>query len=173
MASREEIRPEVFSYLFIALFLWLLWRYKENIISCGWLYLLPVLEILWINLHIYFFFGFFLIMFFLFTEILTKKNLEVKKLKNLCVCFILVLGASFILLLIIHRKNFSFAILFLGLIPSAMGWFAIRNFALFGFFSLVVISHNFKNIFSYNFKFNALLAKRYRYFFRRSHYIWG
>ena len=56
LAERTEIRPEVFSYLFCGLFFWILLRWRE---TRDWRLLtaLPLLEILWVNLHIYFFLG--------------------------------------------------------------------------------------------------------------------
>ncbi len=61
MASRAEVRPEALSYFFTAVFLWIIWHYLEGKIFRRWLWLLPALTALWINLHIYFFFGFGLI----------------------------------------------------------------------------------------------------------------
>ncbi|MBU1177509.1 hypothetical protein KKH96_03655, partial [Patescibacteria group bacterium] len=57
IAQRTEIRPEIFSYLFIALFFWILWSWKNKKISSKWLFVLPILEIFWVNIHIYFIFG--------------------------------------------------------------------------------------------------------------------
>lgn len=56
LAERTEIRPEVFSYLLCGIFFWALLRWRE---TRDWrlLAILPVLEILWVNLHIYFFLG--------------------------------------------------------------------------------------------------------------------
>ncbi|MDP3769556.1 MAG: hypothetical protein U1A25_00570 [Candidatus Sungbacteria bacterium] len=65
IAERVEIRPEGFSYLFIAIFFLILWQFKEKRISWHWLLVLPVLELLWVNLHVYFFFGILLIILFL------------------------------------------------------------------------------------------------------------
>jgi len=57
MAYRKEIRPEIFSYFFVAVFFHILWAYRNKEISQRWLWLLPLLEIFWVNLHIYFFLG--------------------------------------------------------------------------------------------------------------------
>ncbi|MDD5281234.1 MAG: hypothetical protein PHF69_00835 [Candidatus Omnitrophica bacterium] len=65
MASRFRIRPEVFSYFFCALFFWILYNWKNKRIKHNFLILLPILEILWGNLHIYFFIGIILIGIFL------------------------------------------------------------------------------------------------------------
>ncbi len=73
LAERVEVRPEIFSYLFIAIFLAVLWRFRGGRLSAKWLAILPVIEILWVNLHIYFFFGPALI-FFLCIDRLTSFN---------------------------------------------------------------------------------------------------
>jgi len=57
LITRYEIRPEMFSYLLSGCFLHLLWDFREGRRGRGWLYLLPLLQLLWVNLHIYFFIG--------------------------------------------------------------------------------------------------------------------
>jgi hypothetical protein len=57
MAARREIRPEIFSYLFIALFFWILWHWRKGRLNSKWLFALPLLEVFWVNTHIYFIFG--------------------------------------------------------------------------------------------------------------------
>jgi len=57
LGDRAEIRPEFFSYFFGAVFLWILWRYRDGKLSEKPLFALPLLEVLWVNLHIYFFLG--------------------------------------------------------------------------------------------------------------------
>ncbi len=61
LITRHEVRPELFSSLFSGIFLRILWDYKSGRCGFRWLFLLPLLEILWVNLHIYFFFGIMLI----------------------------------------------------------------------------------------------------------------
>ena len=56
-SQRTEIRPESFSYLFIAIFYFLLQKKRNNEISPKYLLLVPLLEVLWVNLHVYFFLG--------------------------------------------------------------------------------------------------------------------
>ena len=57
MAARTEIRPEGFSYFFIALFFWILWSWRRKKLSDKWLFALIPLSLIWVNLHIYFIFG--------------------------------------------------------------------------------------------------------------------
>lgn len=56
-ASRAEIRPELFSYLLSAVFLWILLGVRGKTMSAKALWALPPLTLLWVNLHIYFFLG--------------------------------------------------------------------------------------------------------------------
>jgi len=70
---RQEIRPEVFSYFFCGLFFWLLLAIEDKRISSKWLFVLPFLQMVWINLHVYFFCGFILLGIFWLKNI--KKDL--------------------------------------------------------------------------------------------------
>lgn len=63
ITQRAEIRPEVFTYFFIALFFYIL--YKKRFV-----YILPVLMLLWVNLHVGFIFGFLLLGAFWLNEII-------------------------------------------------------------------------------------------------------
>lgn len=56
-ASRAEVRPELFSYLLSAVFLWILLGVRKKSIPSWALAALPVLMVAWVNLHIYFFLG--------------------------------------------------------------------------------------------------------------------
>jgi len=79
LISRPEIRPEVFSYFFSGLFFWVLWNCKNGCLNRRWLLLLPLLEIFWVNLHVYFFIGLALIFLFLFEysiDLFLYKNKE-------------------------------------------------------------------------------------------------
>ncbi len=72
MASRTEIRPEVFSYLFSGIFFYICLCSRKGKISPNWLYLFIPLSFLWVNLHIAFFFGFLIIGIFLAEGFLTS-----------------------------------------------------------------------------------------------------
>lgn len=56
ITSRTEIRPEIFSSFFIALFLFILVTCTNERWRNG-LFALPILLFLWVNLHVYFFLG--------------------------------------------------------------------------------------------------------------------
>ncbi len=57
LVERREIRPELFSYCFTAVFLHQLWRCRDGGGPARSLWLLPLLEIAWVNTHIYFVLG--------------------------------------------------------------------------------------------------------------------
>lgn len=77
LKERTEIRPEMFSYLFTAIFLYLLIDSEKNPNSKKIFWLVP-LQILWVNLHSFFFIGILLTAGFLFEKFL----LNIKNLKN-------------------------------------------------------------------------------------------
>ncbi|MEI9815345.1 MAG: hypothetical protein WDO18_23040 [Acidobacteriota bacterium] len=61
IAWRPEPRPEGFTYFFIAVFYALLTEWFDGRLRSLWLWVLPPLLCLWINLHVAFVFGFFLL----------------------------------------------------------------------------------------------------------------
>lgn len=82
IAERVEVRPEGFSYFFAALFFLLLTLYNQKKIHFWTLLLaLPLLEIIWINCHIYFVFGLAIIGFFGAEQFFTQpdKLAQIKK----------------------------------------------------------------------------------------------
>src|SRR3990167_883104 len=66
-SARTEPRPEIFSYLIFAAYLFVIYKIKEpqnyklkilnSKFQFSWLWLLPILQIFWVNLHIYFIIG--------------------------------------------------------------------------------------------------------------------
>lgn len=190
MVTRTEIRPEAFSYLLMGIFLWILLRKEE---TKKLLLVLPLLQLLWVNLHVYFFFGLFLIGVFLAESIIKRNLKEVRELGQifllsiLASCFnpaglrgvlypFLIFGnygyrvlenqsvlfldkiiqypsslyfkISFALLALSwifvfwKRKKILLTNLILTVFISYLGWTAVRNFTLFGFFALPIISSN-------------------------------
>ena len=76
--ERTDLRPEILSYFFFILFIVILFRYKERFTR--WIYLLPFIELLWVNSHIYFPLGIVLLGLFLIDNIITsRKNLKNKQ----------------------------------------------------------------------------------------------
>jgi hypothetical protein len=213
MAERREIRPEIFSYFLAGVFLWALWKSQKKELATSRLYILPILMIFWVNLHVYFFLGFFLAGVFwlveaarlLFSKLGDEEFLaQVSRVKNLTAVLILsVLAAlispfglkgllyplqifknygytivenksvwfvenygivnpnfmlikvvlilmvlSFVLLYATDRKKMSIRYVILAVFFGTMGWLAIRNFTLLGFFALPILAANFENVFT-------------------------
>lgn len=63
LRERLELRPEIFSFLFTAVTLFILERFLRR--GTKWIFLLPFIQLIWINTHIYFFVGLILQVIFL------------------------------------------------------------------------------------------------------------
>jgi len=217
IAERQEVRPEIFSCLFAAIFFWVLWRWHKRELASKWLYILPALTVLWVNLHVYFFLGLFLIGTYWFEEarrlVFSRLSDEdfsdgAKKMKSLTAvgllsvfaalanpfgwrglvypleifknygytivenksvnfvenygivnpnflltkAVLIALAISYILLFVADRKKFLQLAhyLLLAVFFGAIGWLAIRNFTLLGFFALPVLASNVEGIFTPN-----------------------
>ncbi len=70
LLERTEIRPEMFSYLFTAIFVYILLLNQKR-----WWWILPILEIFWVNMHIYFILGPILVAIF-GVQVVWSKRLE-------------------------------------------------------------------------------------------------
>jgi tetratricopeptide (TPR) repeat protein len=76
LSERTDARPEIFSYLFVALFIYLLFDLEEHPEHKRIFWLIPI-QLLWVNLHIFFIVGFALVGGFLIEKIiLNYKNLK-------------------------------------------------------------------------------------------------
>ena len=94
LATRPEIRPEIFSYLFLGVYLFILFGIRDKNIPFRYIYTLPLIMIFWVNLHIFFIFGFFLLFIFIIDDCLRnsgwKKNIK----KYYLVIFLLFLAGG-------------------------------------------------------------------------------
>ncbi|MBU2577518.1 hypothetical protein KKA69_01660 [Patescibacteria group bacterium] len=103
MSYRVEIRPEVFSVLFICTYLYLLFGYIQNEINFKQLLtLVGLTQLFWVNLHIFFIVGPFLIALFIFALFVTHNAKRAKKLLpvlflSIAVCFINPFGINGVL----------------------------------------------------------------------------
>ncbi len=71
--NRSDVRPEIFSYLFLAFFVFAILR-ARFFGQYRWLYALPFVQVLWSNAHIYFVLGPALLLFFLVDVALDKER---------------------------------------------------------------------------------------------------
>lgn len=93
LRERSGLRPEIFSYLFLAVFLYTLLRFEEK--SDNKMFWLIPLQLIWVNMHVFFSVGIMLVAGFLFEKIIhnwghIKGNPQIKKLSILFVSILLI-----------------------------------------------------------------------------------
>lgn len=69
--ERTDARPESFSFLFLALFIVILYKFREKFTRL--IFLLPLIELFWVNMHIYFPIGIVIVLFFALDYLLLRK----------------------------------------------------------------------------------------------------
>lgn len=79
--ERTDLRPEIFSYFFLTLFVIILFQFRERFTK--WIYVIPLLQLLWVNSHIYFPIGLLLLALFSFDYVLHHKQLKSKEMRTL------------------------------------------------------------------------------------------
>ncbi len=92
ITSRAEIRPEGLSYLFLGIYYYILTKYNEGKLNYKFLYIFPFLQAFWVNLHLFFILGLFVIGVFIIDSLINSKD----KLKQLVIVFFLSLLACLI-----------------------------------------------------------------------------
>lgn len=100
-SMRFFVLPELFSYLFISLFIFIIERYKQSK-KIHLLWLLPLLEVMWVNMHIYFIIGIGIYGLFFLEELLKQKRLDKK---------LLLIGAILILSILVNPSFIRGALL--------------------------------------------------------------
>lgn len=70
--ERTDVRPEIFSYLFLAFFIFAIFKSK-NESQHKWLWFLPMVQVFWTNMHIYFAIGPIMLFFFVIDRVIEKK----------------------------------------------------------------------------------------------------
>lgn len=106
LRERLELRPEIFSFLFTALTLYILETFisgqkysdRNNFVQSKSILALPLIQLIWINTHIYFFIGLMLQAMFI-SHVLYQKlrfHLGGGKLKTVTIIFLLSVIISFI-----------------------------------------------------------------------------
>jgi hypothetical protein len=78
--ERTDVRPEIFSFLFLVLFITVLYRYKEK--PTRQIFLLPFIELLWVNTHVYFPVGLIVIAAFITDDVLIRHNKIIQLIKK-------------------------------------------------------------------------------------------
>lgn len=68
LIDRSLVRPEIFSFLFLAWYLFVLFRKSESKL----IWSLPVVQLIWVNTHIYFFLGPLIFLLFLISKFVAK-----------------------------------------------------------------------------------------------------
>ncbi len=91
IASRTEIRPEVFSFLLLAIYYYLLSLFEEGrIVFPKLILILILLQISWCNLHIFFIMGYCLVAVYWLNSLITRNG----RLKYYSLLLMATLGAS-------------------------------------------------------------------------------
>ena len=91
--QRTEARPEIFSFVILAFFLFAIFKAKYEKLYF-YLWFLPVLELFWVNLHIYFFIGPFLILAFLADRLISVDKRHAVSLIHILGIFLLTATAT-------------------------------------------------------------------------------
>ena len=87
--ERTDVRPEFFSFLFLSLFIVILYKFREKFTRL--IFLLPFIELIWVNTHIYFPIGI-IITFFFFLDYLILREFKINK-QTLMLISILIITA--------------------------------------------------------------------------------
>lgn len=96
LRERTDLRPEILSFLFTALTFYILERYEKS--GTKFIFSLPLVQLIWVNTHIYFPIGLILQAIFLINTGLSSLRLHPRgvKLNNLAIVFVLSVIASLI-----------------------------------------------------------------------------
>lgn len=94
ISSRSDLRPELFSMLFLSIFIAILYSFRKA--QSKYIFFLIPIEILWVNMHIYFFVGPLLIFIFLLDHLFTNKLKLSKSVKIFGITLIGALTATLI-----------------------------------------------------------------------------
>lgn len=140
--ERTDIRPELFSYLLLSIFVVILFRNREKFTKL--IYLLPLLSLIWVNAHIYFFVGIVLVGLFVIDAFFQRKEVFKQLSIVLVLCCIAIVmnpnfidGASYPLRVFgnygytIEENQTVFLLESLGFQKSSVGFLKIATFFLF------------------------------------------
>lgn len=122
---RTEIRPEMISYLFTSIFIWLLLSFRYN---SRWQYTLPIIMLFWVNFHIYFIIG-----FIVFGIVITSETINLYNDKSKLISVIISRFKILILMILAGLCNpfFITGLLFPLNIFTKYGYEVVENKSLF------------------------------------------
>ena len=79
IVSRREIRPEGLTCLFVGLYFWLFYKFKRKEIKFEWLWIIPLCQVVWVNIHILFMLGIIMVGMFVVDVWLNESEWPIKK----------------------------------------------------------------------------------------------
>ncbi|KKS31011.1 MAG: hypothetical protein UU92_C0013G0018 [candidate division WWE3 bacterium GW2011_GWA1_42_12] len=89
-ASRKEVRPESFSYLLVAVYVYIFESFKSGRLSLKFMYpLLFLLQVFWVNIHIFFVFGLLITFIYVLHRVAVEKSINLRY-KMLALLFLIV-----------------------------------------------------------------------------------
>ncbi|MDP2585823.1 MAG: hypothetical protein Q8P29_03005, partial [Candidatus Levybacteria bacterium] len=105
--ERTDVRPESFSFLFLSLFIFILYKFREKFTK--WILILPFIEFFWTNTHIYFPIGIAVVAIFLidaispailnlYQDIDPQKAPRPVKKKNIFILFFILIASTLLTL---------------------------------------------------------------------------
>ena len=144
--ERTDVKPELFSYILLSLFLVILYRYREKFTR--WIFFLILLMFVWVNLHIYFFIGIAVLFFFVIDavvtnrkDVLNKKN-KILFLVTLLCCLVTCINPQFVkgaLYPLFVTQNYAFPVEENINFFTAISSYQDTTFFFFGLFATLLI----------------------------------
>lgn len=120
LIDRTELKPELFSFALLGVFLFVLYKHREK--HTNLIYLLPLLEVLWVNFHIFFVVGIVVMGAFLLDSVITAKGkIKTKKDKALFVLTVITTLSTLI------NPNFVKGVLYPFFVLNDYGYDVIEN----------------------------------------------
>lgn len=80
ITRRTEIRPEGFSYLFLGIYFYILYQVKMRKLRREFLWIIPLIQVFWVNMHIFFIFGLFVVGAFFVDSRVSEKDHSLSRL---------------------------------------------------------------------------------------------
>lgn len=138
MRERTDFRPEIFSFLFTVIILYILEKFEKN--NSKLIYLLPFVSLIWVNTHIYFPVGIFLQLIFL-VDLLFRKYVYKQEVKSKLTTLFLVTVASIVCTFI--NPNFAAGALYPFTVFNNYGVTITENKTVFTLQSINFVNPNF------------------------------